>query len=83
MVGGGPSVLYDAVAIVTSADGAKSLAALPAARRGSWPRRPFSLLGPGRAACCGVAGTGPGRPRVARPRDQRHRCSDEERGEDQ
>jgi catalase len=32
MVGGGPSVLYDAVAIVTSADGAAALAALPPAK---------------------------------------------------
>jgi catalase len=32
MVGGGPSVLYDAVALVTSEAGAAALAALPAAR---------------------------------------------------
>ncbi len=32
MVGGGPSVLYDAVAVVVSADGAGKLAVMPAAR---------------------------------------------------
>jgi len=32
MVGGGPSVLYDAVAVVVSEAGAAELAALPAAR---------------------------------------------------
>ena len=32
MVGGGPSVLYDAVAVVVSAEGAEKLSALPAAK---------------------------------------------------
>jgi catalase len=32
MVGGGPSVLYDAVAVLASADGAALLAGLPAAK---------------------------------------------------
>ena len=32
MLGGGPSVLYDAVAVVTSDDGATTLAAMPAAK---------------------------------------------------
>ena len=32
MVGGGPSVLYDAVAVVTGPEGAATLAALPAAK---------------------------------------------------
>jgi catalase len=32
MVGGGPSVLYDAIAIIASADGAADLALLPAAK---------------------------------------------------
>ena len=32
MIGGGPSVLYDAVAIVVSADGAAELASLPPAK---------------------------------------------------